>query len=416
MSSTFRSLKYYNARLFFSGLAVSNVGTWLQMTAMSLLVYRLTGEATSVGITLALQMLPMLLLGAWAGVIADGRDRRTMAIVTQSALAAQALLLGVIDLAGWANLPAVYALSLLLGVVNAFDNPARRGLVTELVPTVDIPNATSLNTAVMTGSRIFGPALAGVLVSAIGTAWCFLLNGFTFFAIIFSLVAIRRDEMFPAVRRPKGGKPIREALSFVVGHRDMLIIYSLLIVVSTVAFNHATVFPKLADVRWGDDNAFGFLLAVMSIGSLTGSLLTARQHVVTMRWFFGAIVVMALAGIGLAFAPSIWIAYAWCVPFGLGGAAFVTGANAITQQECPPDMRSRLLALQAVAFLGSTPIGGPITGLIADNFSAEWALAYSSVISLVCVAVGVLYWRAGRRVSNVEAAPVSETVTPGIQR
>ncbi len=413
MSSTFRSLKYYNARLFFSGLAVSNVGTWLQMTAMSLLVYRLTGEATSVGITLALQMLPMLLLGAWAGVIADGRDRRTMAIVTQSALAAQALLLGVIDLAGWANLPAVYALSLLLGVVNAFDNPARRGLVTELVPTVDIPNATSLNTAVMTGSRIFGPALAGVLVSTIGTAWCFLLNGFTFFAIIFSLVAIRRDEMFPATRRPKGGKPIREALSFVVGHRDMLIIYSLLIVVSTVAFNHATVFPKLADVRWGDDNAFGFLLAAMSVGSLTGSLLTARQHVVSMRWFFGAIVVMALAGIGLAWAPSIWVAYAWCVPFGLGGAAFVTGANAITQQECPPDMRSRLLALQAVAFLGSTPIGGPITGLIADNFSAEWALAYSSVISLVCVGIGVLYWRAGQRASTVEAAPASETVAPG---
>ena len=124
----------------------------------------------------------------------------------------------------------------------------------------------------------------------------------------------------------------------------------------------------------------------MSVGSLTGSLLTARQHVVTMRWFFGSIVVMALAGFGLAWAPNLWLAYVWCVPFGLGGAAFVTGANAITQQECPPDMRSRLLALQAVAFLGSTPIGGPITGLIADNISAEWALAYGSVISLVCVA------------------------------
>jgi MFS family permease len=402
MSSTFRSLKYYNARLFFSGLAVSNVGTWLQMTAMSLLVYRLTGEATTVGITLALQMLPTLLLGAWAGVIADGRDRRTMAIVTQSALAAQALVLGTIDLAGWANLPVVYALSLLLGVVNAFDNPARRGLVTELVPTVDIPNATSLNTAVMTGSRIFGPALAGVLVATIGTAWCFILNGVTFFAIIFSLVAIRRDEMFPTARRSKGGKPIREALSFVVGRRDMLIIYSLLVVVSTVAFNQGTVLPKLADVRWGGDEAYGFVLAVMSVGSLTGSLLTARQHVVTMRWFFGGIVVMALAGFGLAWAPNLPLAYVWSVPFGIGGAAFVAGANAITQQECPPDMRSRLLALQAVAFLGSTPIGGPITGLIADHVSAEWALAYSSVISLICVGVAGVYWRAGNRAGTSE--------------
>ena len=403
MSSTFRSLRYYNARLFFSGLAVSNVGTWLQMTAMSLLVYRLTGEATTVGITLALQMLPMLLLGAWAGVIADGRDRRTMAIVTQSALAVQALALGVIDLAGWANLPVVYALSLVLGVVNAFDNPARRGLVTELVPTIDIPNATSLNTAVMTGSRIFGPALAGVLVTTIGTAWCFLLNGVTFFAIIFSLVAIRRSEMFPVDRRPKGGKPIREALGFVAGHRDLLIIYSLLLIISTVAFNQGTVLPKLADVRWGGDEYYGFILAVMSVGSLTGSLLTARQHVVTMRWFFGSIVVMALAGFGLAWAPNLVLAYAWSVPFGIGGAAFIAGANAITQQECPPDMRSRLLALQAVAFLGSTPIGGPLTGLIADNVSAEWALAYSSVISLLCVGVAVRYWRAGVPTADQDA-------------
>ena len=317
-----------------------------------------------------------------------------MAIVTQSALAAQALMLGTIDLAGWANLPVVYALSLVLGVVNAFDNPARRGLVTELVPTVDIPNATSLNTAVMTGSRIFGPALAGVLVTTIGTAWCFILNGVTFFAIIFSLVAIRRDEMFPVERREKGGKPIREALGFVVGRRDMLIIYSLLLIVSTVAFNQGTVLPKLADVRWGGDEYYGFLLAVMSVGSLTGSLLTARQHVVTMRWFFGGIVVMALAGFGLAWAPNLFVAYVWTVPFGIGGATFVAGANAITQQECPPSMRSRLLALQAVAFLGSTPIGGPLTGLIADNVSAEWALAYSSVISLVCVGVASMYWRA----------------------
>lgn len=397
MSSTFRSLKYHNARLFFAGLAVSNVGTWLQMTAIGLLVYRLTGEATTLGITLALQMLPMLLLGAWAGVVADGRDRRTMTIVTQSALAVQALLLGALDLAGLATLPVVYVLALLLGIVNAFDNPARRGLVTELVPTVDIPNATSLNTAVMTGSRIFGPAMAAGLVATIGTAWCFLINGVTFFAIIFSVVAIRRSEMFPAPHRAKGGQPIREALRFVVGRRDMLVIYSLLIVVSMVAFNQGVVFPKLADERWGGEATYGLVLAIMSVGSLTGSLLTARHHVVTMRWFFGSIVGMALAGFGLAWAPNLLLAFVWAVPFGIGGAAFITAANALTQQECPADMRSRLLALQGVAFLGSTPIGSPITGLIADNISAEWALAYSSVISLIAVAWAGLYWQAGTR-------------------
>jgi MFS family permease len=364
---------------------------------MSLLVYRITGEATSVGVSVAFQFLPMLVLGAWAGVIADTYDKRKMAILTQSGLAAQALLLGVLDLAGLVTIPVIYVLSLLLGVVAAFDNPARRGLVTELVPTEDIPNATSLNTAVMTGSRIFGPAMAAALVATVGTAWCFIFNGLTFFAIIFSLVAIRTGEMFPMPRRPKGGKPIRDALRFVAGKRDIAIIYSLLVIISMVAFNQAVVLPKLADQRWGSEASFGLVLAVMSIGSLTGSLLTARHHVVTMRWFFGSIVVMALAGFGLAWAPGLPLAFVWAIPFGIGGAAFIAAANAITQQECPADMRSRLLALQAVAFLGSTPVGAPLTGWIADNISAEWALGYSSVISLLCVAVAAPYWAAGPR-------------------
>ena len=397
MSSTFRSLRYRNARLFFAGLAISNVGTWLQLTAMSLLVYRLTGEATSVGISVALQFLPMLLLGAWAGAVADAHNKRRMAILTQSGLAVQALLLGALDLSGVINLPLIYVMSLVLGVVSAFDNPARRGLVTELVDTEDIPNATSLNTAVMVGSRIFGPALAAVLVATIGTGWCFTINGLTFFAIIFSLTAIRPSEMFTMPRRPKGGQPVREALRFVVGRRNILIIYITLIVVSTFAFNTTVVLPKLADERWGGETAFGIVLAVMSIGSLTGSLMTARFHHVSMRWFLASIVLMAVTGFGLAWSPSIWIAFVWAIPFGAGGAGFITAANAITQQESPADMRSRLMALQAVAFLGSTPVGGPITGFVADAWSAEWALAYGSVISLICVAGAGYFWFASSR-------------------
>jgi predicted MFS family arabinose efflux permease len=281
--------------------------------------------------------------------------------------------------------------------------------VTELVPTIDIPNATSLNTAVMTGSRIFGPALAALLVNTIGTGWCFIANGVTFFAIIFSLRAIRPAELFPTTRRPKGGRPVREALRFVASRRDMTIIYLLLLVVSTVAFNQATVFPKLADVRWGNEEAFGVLLAVMSVGSLAGSLLTARFQRVTMGWLFGSIVMMALAGFGLAWAANLTVALAWTLPFGLGAAGFIAATNAIVQQECPPDMRSRLLALQAVAFLGSTPIGGPLTGWIADNVSAEWALAYSSVISLVCVFVAALAWRSRDRTPSPPPAVLSAT-------
>ncbi len=396
-STTFRSLRYRNARLFFTGLLVSNIGTWMQLTVMSLLVYRLTGTSSAVGYTVACQFLPMLLLGAWAGAVADARDKRTMAIVTQSLMAAQAITLGVLDLSGLINLPLVYVMSLVLGVANAFDNPARRSLVTELVEPAEITNATSLNTAVMTSSRIFGPALGAIMVAAFGTGWCFLLNGVSFAAIIVSLLAIRPEEMYPMPPRPRGGQPVRDALRFVAGRRDMAVLFVSLVIVSTFAYNQSVVFPELAEKSWGGDDAFGYVLGVMSVGSLTGALLTARLRHVTFRWYVGNLVLLSVAGFGIAWSPNIWVAFLWAIPLGTGAAAFITSANAIAQQESPPDMRGRLMALQAVAFLGSTPIGGPITGLIADTVSVEWALGYGSVIGLLCVAGVYVFWFAGGR-------------------
>jgi MFS family permease len=393
----FRSLRYRNARVFFAGLLVSNVGTWLQLSATAILVYRLTGRSTDLGVVVALQFLPMLVLGAWAGVVADRHDKRMLAIVTQAAMAVQALVLGLIDLAGWANLPTVYVLALLLGVAAAFDNPARRGLVVELVEPDDISNATSLNTAVMTGSRVFGPALATLMVATVGTAWCFLINGVSFVAVLVSLFSLRVEELFPSPRLARdGGRPVREALAFVAGRTDMLITFSVLAIVSTFAFNYSVSLPKLADERWGGEDYFGLVLAVASFGSLVGSLLTARLERVTMRWYLVNTLVLGAAGIGLAWAPSLALAIVWAIPLGLGGAGFITGANALSQQESPPTMRGRLLALTAVAFLGSTPIGGPITGVIGDRVGAEWALAYGSVITLVTVGVAAIAISAGR--------------------
>jgi MFS family permease len=389
-SQTLRSLRHRNARIFFAGLLVSNVGTWLQLTAMSLLVYRLTGRATDLGITVALQFLPMLLLGAWAGAIADQRDKRTLAIVTQAGLAAQAIVLGVLDLAGAVNVGVVWALTVVLGVLNAFDNPARRGLVIELVEPEDISNATALNTAVMTGSRIFGPALAAVMVDTVGTAWCFLLNGVSFAAVLVSLFALHVDELHPSPLRARGGHPVREALSFLTHRRDLLVVVVVLTIVSTFAINYQVSLPKLADERWGGEGRFGLVLSVASVGALIGSLLIARLARVTMRWFLGCTLLLGVSGLVLAWAPTLGAALVLGVPLGIGGAGFVTAANAIIQQESPSDMRGRLLALTAVAFLGSTPIGGPITGIIGDRVSAEWGLAYGSVITLATTTVATL--------------------------
>ena len=391
--SVFRSLKYFNAKIFFASLLFSNIGSWLQLTASSLLIYRLTGNAADLGYNVAFQFLPMLIFGTWCGALADRHNRRRIAIITQSALAGQAFLLGVLDLTGFINVPIVYALSLLLGIIGVFDNPARRGLVTELVPPVDLPNAMSLNTAVMTGSRIFGAAIATLLVGPLGTGWLFILNGFSYAAMIYGITGLRKSEMYPAMQRPAGGSPVRDVFRYVAGNRRLLTMFSVYLMVSTFAFNYGVALPKLADVRWGDARAFGWIMATTGIGNLAGALLTARLKIVSMRWFVGNIALLGMSAIGLAFAPNLLVAFLLSVPLGLGGAAMIASGNAISQQESPPDMRGRLLALTAVAFLGSTPIGGPITGLIADNLSVEWSLAYGGVIAIICAVVTSVAWR-----------------------
>lgn len=406
-AGTFRSLRTRNARLFFGGLLISNVGTWLQSTAMSILVYRLTGRATSLGIAIALQFLPMLLLGAWAGAFADRRDKRRLCLFTQGGLAVQAVVLAGLDFAGAANVGAIYVLSLVLGVVNAFDNPARRGLVVELVEAADISNAMSLNTAVMTGSRVFGPALAAALVGPFGTAWCFALNAMSFVAVLVSLVLVDPTTLHRSPLAPRGGTPVRDALRFVVRDRQLRRIHVVLIVVSTFAFNYSVSLPKLSDVRWGDDRWFGWVLSVVSIGSVIGSLYVASRREATPRLFAGSVLLLGAAGPFVAWAPSAPWAFVAAIPLGIGGAGFLASFNGLVQQKAPADMRGRLLALSAVAFLGSTPIGGPVTGVVADRFGAEWSLAYGSVLTLAAALSLVI-----PRGSGAESSPLgSKTLT-----
>ena len=389
----FRSLAFFNSRLYFSALLLSTIGSWLQLTATSYLVYRLTGKASDLGYNVAFQFLPMLFLGTWAGSFADRFDRRTIMLCTQMLLAVQALVMGVLDLTGNISLPVVWALSLFLGLIGAIDNPARRGLITELVPEAQLSNAMSMNTTVMTGSRVFGAALAALLVGPLGTGWLFVLNGVSYAAMIYGIVGLRRGEMVPAVKRPAGGTPVRDVFRYVRSNRRLSSMFFVYVVVSTFAFNYSVVFPKLADVNWGSTDAFGWLMTVTGIGSIVGALVTARFPRVSLRWLVINVAVLGVSNVAVAFAPNLWSAYALCVPLGFGGAAMIASGNAISQQESPPDMRGRLLALTAVAFLGSTPIGGPITGLIADYVSLEWSMAYGGLTCFACVALLAWWWR-----------------------
>lgn len=381
--SPFRSLHHRNVRIYLAGLLLSNVGTWLQFTATSILIYRINHRATDAGLNTMFQFLPMLLLGAWAGGFADRHDRRTVTMWTQSALLLQAVLLAIADFGGFVSLPVIYSLSLILGVANAIDNPSRRGLVTELVEPSEISNAMSLNTTVMTGSRIFGPALAAALIGPLGTAWLFTMNAVSYVAVLVSLFALRRSEMIPSPPAPRTGKPVREALAFV--WKDPFLRYSFLVfaVVSTFAFNYSVVLPKLSDVQWGQVNGYPILLTIVSIGSIFGALGTARFRVVGMRWYGILIFINSLSCISLGFAPNFTVACLVALPLGFGGTGLVASMTGISQQKASPEMRSRMLALQSVAFLGSTPIGGPITGWIGDHISIQWSLAYGGVLSLL---------------------------------
>jgi MFS family permease len=414
VSNTFRSLRYPNARMFFAGLALSNIGTWIQFTALAILVDRLTGKTTAIGVMTALQFFPMLVLGAWTGAIADRVDRLRMTRLTQGLLAAQGTALAVADLTGVINIPIIYGLTFLLGVVGAFDNPARRGLVTELVPPDQIPNAVSLNTAVMTGSRIFGPAVTAMLIDPVGTGWLFVLNAVSFGAILASLFLVRRAAMYAPPRAPRGGTPIRDGLRFIRRTPVLLATFVAFTIWSTFGFNYNVALPRIADEIWGAEHWFGWVLTSISVGSLLGSLLTASRTWVSLRWMIGMASLMCAGNFALAWSGEAWLAMLVAVPLGIGGAGVVSAFNAISQQECPPDMRGRILALSAVAFLGSYPIGGPITGLVGDEIGLEWSIAYGGVISSATT-LGLVWWALGRHPDQSRAAVLRSllgTTTP----
>ena len=268
--------------------------------------------------------------------------------------------------------------------------------MTDLVPTEQIASAVSLNTAVMTGSRIFGPAITALLIGRVGTEWLFAGNALSFVAILGSLALIDPARLYPSPRAPRGGTPVRDALRFVRRTPLLLATFVTFTIVSTFGFNYNVSLPRMANEIWGSEAWFGWILTANSVGAMLGSLATAGRERVTGRWLVGNGLLLCVAGLALAWSPAGLIALAVAPLMGIGGAGFVASMNSITQQECPPDMRSRILALTAVAFLGSYPIGGPITGLVGDTVGLAWSIAYGALISLTAIG-GLIWWALGRR-------------------
>jgi len=388
-ADTFRSLRTRNFRLFFLGQLVSQTGTWLSMITQTLLVLHLTNSGVALGLLTAAQFGPMLFLGAWAGAVADRADKRRLLITVQSLSMVQSLALGALVLGGHASLGVIYALAVVHGVITAFDNPARRSFVVEMVSDADLPNAVSLNSAVMTGSRVLGPAAAGALVVAFGYGWPFVIDGLSYIAVIAGLVMMRPGELNRAEPAPRQPGQVRDGLRYLYNTPELFVPMVMMTIIGTLAFNFSVTIPLLIEgPLHGGTSSFTTLFSIVSLGSLVGALATARRSTVD-----GHHVVVGAAGFGvtlagLALAPNLAAAYLVAPVLGVASILFLTSSTATVQLLADPAYRGRVLAIQAMVFLGSTPIGGPLVGWVADSTGPRSAVALGAVACLGAAVYG----------------------------
>jgi MFS family permease len=387
---TFHSLGHSrNFRLFFVGQAVSVTGTWMQMVATAWLVLRITGSGVALGIDTALAFGPILLFGPLGGLLADRFDKRRILIGTQFAYGVLAIALWGLVAADVVQLWMVYGLSFLQGVVTSVDNPTRQSFYSEMVRPRDLTNAVGLNSAVMTGTRIVGPALAGVLIAGVGMEWCFLINGLSYLAVIGSLAVMDRAELRPN-RSPLGPAAIRQGLRYVWqtdGLRRPLLLMSVLFLFS---FNYSVLIPLFAERTFGGNaGTLGLLLSVMGVGSLGGALVMAGRANPNERRLALAAIVVGVVTVLVALAPNLDLAVAGMIPLGAASVAFFITANSTLQLSARPEMRGRVMALYGMVFLGSTPFGAPVAGWIGEHFDARVGLAGGGLVALATGAIGL---------------------------
>jgi len=405
----FSSLRVPNYRLYFAGQAISLSGTWMQSVAQVWLVLDLTGSGTAIGLVLALQFLPILLLGPLGGVVADRIDKRRLLIGTQVAAALLATSLGLLVLFELVRLWMVYALACGLGFVNLVDNPTRQAFVGEMVGPDDLTNAVSLNSVLVNLARVAGPAGAGALIITVGVAPCFLINAASYLAAIAALSFMRTGQLRRTPPQPRRRGQLGAGFRYVRRTPALLIPLLMMAVVGTLAYEFQVSLPLLARFTFGGDaGTYGAMTALMGGGAVVGGLLTAAAGrraptaLASMALLFGAVQATA------ALAPTRGLALAAMVPLGASSIAFLALGNATLQLASAPEMRGRVMALWAVAFLGSTPVGGPLIGWIGGQ-DPRWGLGVGGVATLLC---GLLAFRPLARLSNAGSGPAPEIPVP----
>ncbi len=388
MTNTFSSLGILNYRLWFASALVSNLGTWMQRIAQDWLVLTvLTRDSgVAVGITTGLQFLPFLLLGPFTGVVADRVDHRKMLMVTQSSAGALGLGLGVLVLSGNAELFHVYGFALALGVVTAFDAPARQTFVGDLVPRKQLANAVGLNSASFNAARLIGPGAAGLLIAAVGTGWVFVINGATFAATLIALALMRTSQFHAQERAPRSPGQVIDGLRYVRGRRDLMIIFVVVSVVSTFGLNFQLTSAMMARIEFGlGPEDYGILGSILAIGSLTGAVMAARRTEPSARLVVLAAAGFAVASGVMAVMPTYWTYALSGIPVGFTAMTMLTSANATVQTTTPAPMRGRVMSLYMMVLMGANPLGSPAVGWVGEHLGPRLAIAVGSITALAVV-------------------------------
>ncbi|MFL5768151.1 MAG: MFS transporter [Actinomycetota bacterium] len=382
---TFASLRVRNFRLFIGGQLVSGIGTWMQWVASPLLVLHLTGSGTALGFDTALTFLPILLFGAWGGVLADRFDNRKLQILTQAGYGIVALALWILVVTGAVEVWMVFALSFASGLVSAIDMPARQSFYLELVGPEELTNAMSLNTATFTGTRIVGAAAAGGIIAAFGLAPAFLINAISYLFVVAALAAMRPRELVPRDRVPRAKGQIREGVRYAWRRRELRIPLLVMLFVFTFAFNFTVLLPLLAERTFGGNaGTYGVMLALFGVGSLSGALFMAgRSSRPAIARLAALGIALGVLGILVALAPTLLVANLLIIPLGAVGIGFAITGNSTLQLLSSSELRGRVMALYTVVFLGSTPIGGTLAGWIGQHLGPRVGLAGGGVIAIL---------------------------------
>ncbi len=387
---TFAALSNRNFRLYFTGQGMSMIGTWMQSVAQSWLVLTLSGSGTALGWVIALQTIPVLLGAPYAGLIADRVDKRRLLIVTQVIMGVLALALGVLSVTHVVRLWMVFLLAFVLGLMNAFDNPARQSFVLEMVGPENLRNAVTLNSVLVNAARAIGPAVAGTIIAAAGVGICFLINAVSFVGVVSALVIMDPKALRPSPPAARERGQLREGFRYVRHTPALLVPLVMMAVIGMLAYEFQVVLPVVARSTFhGGAQAYGFLTAAMGAGAVVGGLIMAGRGATGVRalissaMFFGAVILLA------AVTPNIGLATAAMALVGAGSVGFLSIGNATLQLNAAPSMRGRVMALWAVAFLGSTPIGGPIAGYVSEHFGGRAGLILGG-LACVAAALGAL--------------------------